>query len=286
MIGFRLAVGFAIVVGFTGCGSDQDAATNPVMPGVVGLQLDVALSDVERAGFEDEVEVLSGGVFGVVDESNWQVCEQLPAAGEAVTETPRLTVDRSCPDVATEPDVAASEVTEPEPVDTEAAAAPTVPATDVSTEQPSDGAEPEQAPYTYVGPLYEIVASDRLPIGLDEYFVLIDKLDYSTDAYKDQVKLVITDVARTQGTAELNVNVVTDIEIALVESFSTAEDFYAEKGDDYVNNVVLPKEATDWVAAYSGGFDYDTAELSNSDDAYEVIWFPYGSEDIEKWKPE
>ena len=66
------------------------------MPDVVEMQLDVALSDIERAGFEDEVEILGGGTFGVVDESNWTVCEQLPAAGEPLTGTPRVTVDRSC----------------------------------------------------------------------------------------------------------------------------------------------------------------------------------------------
>lgn len=35
-------------------------------------------------------------MFGVVDESNWEVCEQLPGAGSTVTDAPRLTVDRSC----------------------------------------------------------------------------------------------------------------------------------------------------------------------------------------------
>jgi hypothetical protein len=254
------------------------------MPDVMGLQLDAALSDIERAGFEDEVEILGGGTFGVVNESNWQVCDQLPAAGEAMTLVPRLTVDRSCPNAAGQPESEAPAVTDPGPMGTEVSAAPTVSATEVPTTQLA--AEPDPASYAYEGPPYEIVASDTLPIGLDEYFVLIDKLDYSTDVYKDQVKLIIADVARVYGTAELTVNVVTDKEIALVESFSTADDFYASNGDDYVSNVVLPKEVTDWVAAYSGGFDFDTGELSISDNAFEVIWFPYGDEDIEKWQPE
>lgn len=43
-------------------------------------------------GFEDDVEVDGGGVFGVVNEANWEVCEQSPAPGEAVTSAPRLTV--------------------------------------------------------------------------------------------------------------------------------------------------------------------------------------------------
>jgi hypothetical protein len=70
------------------------------MPDVVGRQLDVAQSDIKRAGFEDEVEVVGGGTFGIIDESNWTVCEQLPAAGKAIAVDPRLTVDRSCDDGA------------------------------------------------------------------------------------------------------------------------------------------------------------------------------------------
>ena len=66
------------------------------MPDVVGESLEVALNDIEGAGVDDEVEILGGGVLGIVDESNWQVCEQLPPAGDEVTDVPRLTVDREC----------------------------------------------------------------------------------------------------------------------------------------------------------------------------------------------
>ena len=103
MKALRLAAGFTLILGLAGCGgSDQDTATATVMPDVKGRQLDVALSDIKRAGFEDEVEVIGGGTFGVVDESNWQVCDQLPAAGQPLTAAPQLTVDRSCGDGATE----------------------------------------------------------------------------------------------------------------------------------------------------------------------------------------
>ena len=282
MIGFRLAVGFAIVVGFTGCGSDQDATATLVMPDVVGLQLDVALSDIKRAGFEDEVEVLSDGVFGVVDESNWQVCEQLPAAGEAVTETPRLTVDRSCPDsdresapVDSEPVVTEPVATEPAPVDS--APAVTEPSEEVAVE----------ASYAYEGPEYQVVSTDSTGIELDQFWVLTDKLDYSTDAYKDQVKAIIADIARDQGTASIIVEVVTDIEIARAESESLRVAFEAEVGADYVQNVVLPKEATDWIGSYRGGYDAALDELSESAEAFEVIWFVGGdSPEFETWKPE
>ncbi|HET7691117.1 MAG TPA: PASTA domain-containing protein [Nocardioidaceae bacterium] len=67
------------------------------MPDVTGQRLDVALSDIDRAGHDkDDIEVLGGGMFGVIDESNWQVCDQDPAAGTAIDAKPRLTVDRSC----------------------------------------------------------------------------------------------------------------------------------------------------------------------------------------------
>lgn len=90
----RLVVALAILLGFAGCGSDK----NPVMPDVTGKNVDVAKSAIKHAGFEDEVKVDGGGVFGVIDESNWEVCDQSPVAGGAVSDTPRLTVDRSCSD--------------------------------------------------------------------------------------------------------------------------------------------------------------------------------------------
>lgn len=100
-----LTVGLALAFSFSGCGSDHDAVTDTdtatVMPDVLGLTLDVALSDIKRAGFENEVEVLGGGIFGIIDESNWKVCDQLPAAGQRL-DAPRLTVDRSCGDSTTE----------------------------------------------------------------------------------------------------------------------------------------------------------------------------------------
>lgn len=100
----RLVVGFALVLGLAGCGgSDKDSAAKTVMPDVKGQKLEVALSDIKRAGFEDEVEVVGGGTFGVVDESNWTVCQQTPAAGKAVKDTPRVVVDRSCPDDSAKP---------------------------------------------------------------------------------------------------------------------------------------------------------------------------------------
>ena len=124
----RLAVAGLIALALGGCGTDEPAAAPDVaeetstipdvadepaaMPDVVGEQLDVALSEIERAGFTEDVELLGGGTFGVLVEANWQVCAQLPEPGEDLTE-PRLTAERSCEDGAEE-EAAESTTTAPE----------------------------------------------------------------------------------------------------------------------------------------------------------------------------
>jgi beta-lactam-binding protein with PASTA domain len=87
----RCVAGLVLTAALTACGGEET-----VMPDLTAKRLDIALSDLERAGYGDEPEVLGGGMFGVVDQSNWTVCDQSPAPGESVTNTPRLTVDRSC----------------------------------------------------------------------------------------------------------------------------------------------------------------------------------------------
>jgi beta-lactam-binding protein with PASTA domain len=133
MYQIRLAVAWVAILGLVGCGSEQDT----VMPDVVGQQLDVALEDIKSAGVDDDVEIVGGGTFGVVDESNWKVCEQSPAAGQSVTEAPQLTVDRSCgteedSDPVTESSVPAPATTE-EPASTATPASTAPPATPAPT---------------------------------------------------------------------------------------------------------------------------------------------------------
>lgn len=95
------------------------------MPDVTGKKLDIAQSDIKRAGFAQDVEVLGGGAFGVLKESNWEVCEQTPAPGKPLTEAPRLTVERDCSKDDAKPtgDLSASpsEGPSPEPEATESA---------------------------------------------------------------------------------------------------------------------------------------------------------------------
>ncbi|WES65838.1 PASTA domain-containing protein [Microbacter sp. GSS18] len=88
---FGFVAGAVLALALSGCGASEPS----IMPDVTGKQLDVAKSDVERAGHGGDIEVVGGGLFGVVNESNWMVCEQTPAAGAEIS-SPRLVVDREC----------------------------------------------------------------------------------------------------------------------------------------------------------------------------------------------
>ena len=107
---------FALTAALAGC-SGSGGDTGPVMPDTVGKKLDVALSAIEKAGFDKDVDIKGGGTFGVVVKSNWEVCDQSPAAGKPIGAKVEVTVERSCADTTT---------TAPT---TTAPAAPTEPAT-------------------------------------------------------------------------------------------------------------------------------------------------------------
>ena len=135
----RLVVTSAVIAAtllVAGC-SGGGAVT---MPNVVGKGLDVAISDVKRAGIDDEVEVLGGGMFGVVDKSNWTVCSQEPQNGAAVSSAPRLTVARTCNTDKTPSDEPTQEPTqEPEEsAPTEAAAVASEPEQTLTVENNGD----------------------------------------------------------------------------------------------------------------------------------------------------
>jgi hypothetical protein len=82
-------VAVMLAVALNACSGEK----SPV-PDVVGERLDVARSDAEAAGYD--VEVLGGGVFGVVVEANWSVCEQRPEPGAPEEDSVTLIVDRTC----------------------------------------------------------------------------------------------------------------------------------------------------------------------------------------------
>jgi hypothetical protein len=64
------------------------------VPALVGQRLDVALDRLQGVGLKGDVQ--GGGVFGVLDESGWEVVDQDPSPGARLSQgdTVRLDVDR------------------------------------------------------------------------------------------------------------------------------------------------------------------------------------------------
>lgn len=164
------------------------------------------------------------------------------------------------------------------------------PAAEPTTEPTEDAAvsePPEVEPYSYEGPKYEVVIVDKVPAagGLSQYWVFTKPgFDFSSEAYRDKVKLILGDIAHKQGTAQFLAEVVTNKQIAQAEAISTSLAFSDEHGFDYAINTIPKLEVKGWVASYTGGFDYDTGR--KSDEAFEVIWRPYATSEIENWQPE
>jgi hypothetical protein len=73
---------------------DETVVTKTAVPDVVGEPLDTAHERLERAGFAVEEE--DNGLFGSIVDSNWEVAEQDPAAGEVIERgsTVHITLDR------------------------------------------------------------------------------------------------------------------------------------------------------------------------------------------------
>jgi uncharacterized protein DUF4839/PASTA domain-containing protein len=99
MRALRWAVALLFVLGLAACGPHK----NVVMPDVTGKKLDVAKNDIKQAGVGDKVKVVGGGLLGVIVDSDWEVCDQSPAPGQAVSGAPQLAVGRSCDNSATVP---------------------------------------------------------------------------------------------------------------------------------------------------------------------------------------
>ena len=60
------------------------------VPAIVGQRLDVALDRLQRAKFTADVE--GGGLFGIVEEHNWEVVEQSPAPGTMLEQGSQVTL--------------------------------------------------------------------------------------------------------------------------------------------------------------------------------------------------
>ena len=176
--------------------------------------------------------------------------------------------------------------TEAPVISTEAPSEDPAPSPTVQEPAEPEASEPEAEPYVYEGPDYEIVIIDR-GIGnakLSQYWVLTEKFDTSTDAYQDQAKMIITDVARSAKTDKIVVQVVTDAEIILAESNATMNTYLNDFEVGYFQKVIAPKEATDWIAWYMGGYDSDLSKPSDEDSAFTIDWFVANKNEV--WRPD
>lgn len=172
----RWMAALVLILALAGCASGKV----PTMPDVSGKRLDVAKSDIKRAGFTDEIEVLGGGLLGVLKEQNWTVCEQLPQAGSAINEKPRLSVARSCTDPGGEPTMEASSA-EPSATSTVGGSAPTDAAPDDSSirettvdkllDKLNEGKSKAGDKYRFTG---ELTESDQWGTGASgDYYVML-----------------------------------------------------------------------------------------------------------------
>jgi hypothetical protein len=60
------------------------------VPALVGQRLDAALDHLETSGLKAKVD--GGGLFGIVDESNWRVAEQDPSPGARLRQGDTVTL--------------------------------------------------------------------------------------------------------------------------------------------------------------------------------------------------
>jgi hypothetical protein len=80
-----------------GQGQDDQGDNGPVVvPSLVGMRLDDASAALATANLAREID--GGGLFGVVDDTAWMVCDTTPEAGTEVApgEVVVVHVDRSC----------------------------------------------------------------------------------------------------------------------------------------------------------------------------------------------
>lgn len=133
--------------------------------------------------------------------------------------------------------------------------------------------EKKESTYKYDGPKYKILYTKN-NVGatkLNKVWIFTGKFDYSNDQFKKHIKKILTDVARHRKSIRFMASIATDREVLLYDydSFQIID----QKTMDYVKKNVLPKNASNWVASYTGGYDYDDLKPSDSSEAYTIQWF-------------
>lgn len=136
-------------------------------------------------------------------------------------------------------------------------------------------------------PKYSVVGQSSRPVdGKAVYFVLIDPVDLSTDGFKQDVKLVLRAVAKTNGSDVFSARI--------LDQEAIAREAFAEETDPRVSQ--SPDEKRDFeerkrqhlVAMYSGGLNTGLGY------PYDISWYPAASTDApnvgryagsEEWRP-
>lgn len=77
--GDRVTVARTVTVAAPAITNGGTVIVSTAVPPLVGERLDVAKDRLRRAGFDPDVK--GGGIFGIIDESNWQVVTQDPGPG-------------------------------------------------------------------------------------------------------------------------------------------------------------------------------------------------------------
>lgn len=142
-------------------------------------------------------------------------------------------------------------------------------------------------------PQYEI-RNTKHDVGVarnTEYYVLVDEVDLSNDNFKQEVKAIFTDLAKKEQSPDFGATIFSDSGVLA----------YYEGGLDYFNDLnetglisgdgsVIPPQNVqaafqDWskemavksetalLASYTGGFNLETGEVSQDDEAYSILWF-------------
>ncbi|PKL31226.1 hypothetical protein CVV43_03700 [Candidatus Saccharibacteria bacterium HGW-Saccharibacteria-1] len=151
-------------------------------------------------------------------------------------------------------------------------------------------------------PKYEII-NTKQNVGitnLDEYYVKINPVNLNNDEFKSNVKLIVSAISKEKNTADFMAKIFTDSDVLAYKNNATG--YYKDLSETGVTTADLAtwtkemeeKSATTFVAAYTGGFDYNTGKISKQDAAYSISWFSSTFTDnitvgkyvgSEKWKP-
>lgn len=103
------------------------------------------------------------------------------------------------------------------------------------------------------------------------YYVVIDPVDLSNDSFKQNVKLVLQALAKTNGGPNFTAWVLDDEAVA-----NTKYSYDTNPGADTVDKMKAQQAAEEQhlIAGYTGGWDTTYAHSSTADDAYTISWFP------------